>query len=124
VVAQVADEAGDVVGDEPPDGAAGVHADDDVTGGVEHESGGTGVTVNAYRPGVVDTAMQAWIRNQDPERIGTGLHERFNKNFAEGTLITPEHSAAALLAHLPSGDTGAIWDVSTAPVGGLMSCPA
>jgi NAD(P)-dependent dehydrogenase (short-subunit alcohol dehydrogenase family) len=80
------------------------------------ELAGTGVTVNAYRPGGVDTAMQAWIRNQDPERIGA-LHERFNKNFAEGTLITPEHSAAALLAHLAGDDTGAIWDVSTAPVG-------
>jgi len=77
---------------------------------------GTGVTVNAYRPGGVDTAMQAWIRQQDPERIGA-LHERFNRNFAEGTLITPEHSAAALLAHLAGDDTGAIWDVSTAPVG-------
>jgi NAD(P)-dependent dehydrogenase (short-subunit alcohol dehydrogenase family) len=78
---------------------------------------GTGVTVNAYRPGGVDTAMQAWIRQQDPERIGAGLHERFNRNFAEGTLITPEHSAAVLLAHLADDDTGAIWDVSTAPVG-------
>jgi NAD(P)-dependent dehydrogenase (short-subunit alcohol dehydrogenase family) len=78
---------------------------------------GTGVTVNAYRPGGVDTAMQAWIRRQDPERIGSGLHERFNRNFAEGTLITPEHSAAILLAHLASDDTGVIWDVSTAPVG-------
>ena len=78
---------------------------------------GTGVTVNVYRPGGVDTAMQAWIRRQDPERIGAGLHERFNRNYAEGSLITPEHSAAALLAHLASDDTGAIWDVSTAPVG-------
>jgi NAD(P)-dependent dehydrogenase (short-subunit alcohol dehydrogenase family) len=78
---------------------------------------GTGVTVNAYRPGGVDTAMQAWIRSQDPGRIGTGLHERFNRNYAEGTLITPEHSAAALLAYLSGDDTGAIWDVSTAPVG-------
>jgi hypothetical protein len=60
--------------------------------------------------------MQAWIRSQDPERIGTGLHERFNKNFVEGTLITPGHSAAALLAHLAGNDTGAIWNVSTAPV--------
>jgi NAD(P)-dependent dehydrogenase (short-subunit alcohol dehydrogenase family) len=76
---------------------------------------GTGVTVNAYRPGGVDTAMQAWIRQQDPERIGTDLHERFNRNFAEGSLITPERSAAALLAHLADDDTGAIWDVSTAP---------
>jgi NAD(P)-dependent dehydrogenase (short-subunit alcohol dehydrogenase family) len=78
---------------------------------------GTGVTVNVYRPGGVDSAMQAWIRQQDPERIGVGLHERFSRNFTEGTLITPEHSAAALFAHLAGDDTGAIWDVSTAPVG-------
>lgn len=73
---------------------------------------GTGVTVNAYRPGGVDTAMQAWIRGQDPDRIGTGLHERFNRNYAEGALITPEHSAAALVALLAGDDTGSIWDVS------------
>ena len=77
---------------------------------------GTGVTVNAYRPGGVDTAMQTWIRGQDPGRIGAGLHERFNKNFADGALITAEHSAAALLAHLAGDDTRAIWDVSVAPV--------
>ena len=80
------------------------------------ELAGTGVTVNAYRPGGVDTAMQAWIRGQAAERVGA-LRERFSKNFAEGTLITPEQSAAALLAHLAGHDTGAIWDVSTAPVG-------
>ena len=77
---------------------------------------GTGVTVNAYRPGGVDTAMQAWIRRQDPERIGTAAHERFNQNFADGTLITPGQSAAVLIARLGGDDTGAIWDVSTAPV--------
>jgi hypothetical protein len=77
---------------------------------------GAGVTVNAYRPGGVDTAMQTWIRRHDPGRIGAGLHERFNKNFADGLLISPEHSAAALLAHLAGDDTGAIWDVSIAPV--------
>jgi NAD(P)-dependent dehydrogenase (short-subunit alcohol dehydrogenase family) len=80
------------------------------------ELSGTGVTVNAYRPGGVDTAMQAWIRAQDPGRIG-GLHERFNRSYAEGALITPEHSAAVLLARLGGDDTGAIWDVSNAPVG-------
>ena len=78
---------------------------------------GTGVTVNAYRPGGVETAMQAWIRAQDPERIGAGLHERFTRNYAEGSLITPQHSAAMLLAHLASDGTGAIWDVSAAPAG-------
>jgi NAD(P)-dependent dehydrogenase (short-subunit alcohol dehydrogenase family) len=77
---------------------------------------GTGVTVNTYRPGGVDIAMQAWIRGQDPGRIGAGLHERFDGNLADGLLITPGHSAAALLAHLAGDDAGAIWDVSIAPV--------
>jgi len=76
---------------------------------------GTGVTVNAYRPGGVDTAQQTRIRGPDPPRLGAGLHDRFNKNFADGALITPERTAAALLAHLAGDDTGAIWDVSTAP---------
>lgn len=77
---------------------------------------GTGVTVNAYRPGGVDTAMQAWIRQQDPERIGTAAYEQFNQNFADGSLITPGQSAAALIAHLGGDDTGVIWDVSGAAV--------
>jgi hypothetical protein len=39
MVTEVADQADDVLGDEPSDGAAGVHADDDLAGWVEHESG-------------------------------------------------------------------------------------
>jgi NAD(P)-dependent dehydrogenase (short-subunit alcohol dehydrogenase family) len=73
---------------------------------------GTGVTVNVYRPGIVDTAMQAWIRDQDRERIGDALHARFHKTFAEGALMTPEQSATALIAHLSGDDSGSIWDVS------------
>ena len=77
---------------------------------------GTGVTVNAYRPGGVDTAMQAWIRQQDPDRIGAAMHGRFNRNHADGALITPGRSAAALIAHLSGDDTGAIWDVTDAQI--------
>jgi NAD(P)-dependent dehydrogenase (short-subunit alcohol dehydrogenase family) len=76
------------------------------------EVAGSGVTVNAYRPGSVDTAMQAWIRAQDPERIGRDLHGWFTASFAAGTLMTPEESARALLSHLLSEDTGCVWDVS------------
>jgi len=72
---------------------------------------GTGVTVNVYRPGRVDTSMQEWIRSQDPERIGAALHERFTRFVASGELITPEQSAAALLARLAGAQTGAVWDV-------------
>ncbi|HWH19547.1 MAG TPA: SDR family oxidoreductase [Solirubrobacterales bacterium] len=71
----------------------------------------TGVTVNAFRPGAVDTAMQGWIRDQDPAEIGSALHERFVGTYESGSLITPEQSAAALVEHLRSGGNGEIWDV-------------
>ena len=77
------------------------------------ELAGSGVTVNVYRPGGVDTAMQAWIRSQDPARIGASLQERFQRSYAEGSLLTADASSAALLGHLlgPDGErTGAIWD--------------
>jgi NAD(P)-dependent dehydrogenase (short-subunit alcohol dehydrogenase family) len=76
------------------------------------ELAGTGVTVNVYRPGGVDTAMQGWIRKQDPEQIGAPLHERFVGNYQRGTLLTPAQSAASLLTRLPSPASGQIWDVS------------
>ena len=59
--------------------------------------------------------MQAWIRQQDPDRIGIALHERFRRSFADGTLLTPGESAAVLIGHLSGDDTGAIRDVTTVP---------
>jgi NAD(P)-dependent dehydrogenase (short-subunit alcohol dehydrogenase family) len=41
------------------------------------EVAGTGVTVNAYRPGSVDSSVQGWIRNQPPEKVGSALRDRF-----------------------------------------------
>ncbi|HKO26584.1 MAG TPA: SDR family oxidoreductase, partial [Solirubrobacteraceae bacterium] len=76
------------------------------------ELAGTGVTVNAYRPGSVDTAMQAWIRDQDPAAIGRALHDRFTERHAAGDLITPQASAAALIRRLDGDATGEIWDVA------------
>jgi NAD(P)-dependent dehydrogenase (short-subunit alcohol dehydrogenase family) len=76
------------------------------------ELDGTGVTVNAFRPGSVDTAMQGWIRSQDPEAIGAALHERFARSHAEGTMTTPDTAARALVDHLAGDDTGQIWEVS------------
>jgi NAD(P)-dependent dehydrogenase (short-subunit alcohol dehydrogenase family) len=75
------------------------------------ELAGTGVTVNAYRPGRVDTAMQEWIRNQDPEQVGGQLVDRFVAMHAEGQLITPAESARSLIARLAGSGTGQIWDV-------------
>lgn len=76
------------------------------------ELAGTGVTVNAYQPGAVDTAMQAWIREQSPDAIGHALHRSFMSSYAEGALLTPEASAAKLLARLNSTASGQIWKVA------------
>jgi len=73
---------------------------------------GTGVTVNAFRPGSVDTAMQAWIRGQDPGQIGAELHHRFTTSYQQGKLISPQQSAESLLARLPAGATGQIWNAA------------
>ena len=77
------------------------------------ELAGSGVTVNAFRPGSVDTTMQAGIRGQDPTRIGATLHEWFVRSYAEGAMITPEQSAQSLIPHLLADGTGEIWDVSS-----------
>jgi NAD(P)-dependent dehydrogenase (short-subunit alcohol dehydrogenase family) len=74
----------------------------------------SGVTVNVYRPGGVDTAMQGWIRNQPAEQVGAALRARFVESYERGTLITPEESASSLLRRLPSAATGMIWDVRDA----------
>ncbi|MGO8950351.1 MAG: SDR family NAD(P)-dependent oxidoreductase [Ktedonobacterales bacterium] len=76
------------------------------------EVAGTGVTVNIYRPGTVDTAMQAWIRRQDPAQIGEQLHARFVGYQAHGTLLAPEISGRSLVAHLSSADNGQVWNVT------------
>jgi 3-oxoacyl-[acyl-carrier protein] reductase len=77
---------------------------------------GSGVTVNVYRPGSVDTAMQEWFRAQPPAEIGAALNQHFQSAYEEGALITPEHSARALLARLAGESTGQIWNVPMADV--------
>lgn len=75
------------------------------------ELAGSGVTVNAYRPGSVDTSMHEWIREQPPGEIGDALHSRFTRMHEEGRLIRPEDSARNLVPRILSTDTGKIWDI-------------
>lgn len=70
----------------------------------------SGVTVNVYRPGTVDTEMQGYIRGQDPAMVKGGLVERFQRIRDEGGLITPESSARSLVSHLAGEENGAVWE--------------
>jgi NAD(P)-dependent dehydrogenase (short-subunit alcohol dehydrogenase family) len=79
----------------------------------------TGVTINVFRPGGVDTTMQTFIRGQGPEQVGAELHQRFVRNYEQGRLLTPGQSADALLSRLGGEHTGQIWDANDAlPIGG------
>jgi 3-oxoacyl-[acyl-carrier protein] reductase len=76
------------------------------------ELAGTGIAVNVFRPGSVDTAMQAWIRGQQPDRIGAALHGRFVHAYERGELISAEQSADELVALLADSGSGQVWDVT------------
>jgi NAD(P)-dependent dehydrogenase (short-subunit alcohol dehydrogenase family) len=76
------------------------------------ELDGTGVTAVVYRPGSVDTAMQAHIRTEGEGRVSEATRARFLRNHAEGVLITPERSAGSLVDRLDDDATGVIWDAA------------
>ena len=54
------------------------------------------ITAIAFRPGIVDTAMQATIREQGAEGMPGDAYERFVRYYEEGELLPPEVPACAL----------------------------
>jgi NAD(P)-dependent dehydrogenase (short-subunit alcohol dehydrogenase family) len=55
-----------------------------------------GLTAIAVRPGVVDTAMQAEIREEGAHAIPREAYERFVRYFEQGDLLPPELPGRAL----------------------------
>ena len=73
------------------------------------------ITAISLRPGVVDTAMQATIRDDGREVMGAEGHDRFLRLHDEGQLLDPSvpgASIAALALHAPPELSGAFvsWD--------------
>jgi 3-oxoacyl-[acyl-carrier protein] reductase len=77
------------------------------------ELAGTGVTVNVLRPGMVDTAMPAWIRDQRPAEIGSALHERFMTMQESGMMASPSGPAGMILELISGELTGQIADAGS-----------
>lgn len=75
------------------------------------ELAGTGVTVNAYRPGRVDTAMQEWMRSRGATTFASAAS--FARAHESGELISAETSAAGLLDRIAGDDNGEIWTVGS-----------
>lgn len=74
------------------------------------ELAGSGITVNIYWPGPVDTAMQAAVRDQSTDDVvGIAIQRRFREDYESGALVTAESSAADLIRRLPGEQTGEVW---------------
>jgi len=63
------------------------------TKGLKAELQGKGVTVNAVRPGTVDTAMQTHFRGLPVEQVGQQIHDRFKGFHEQGKLLEPAQPA-------------------------------
>jgi NAD(P)-dependent dehydrogenase (short-subunit alcohol dehydrogenase family) len=72
---------------------------------------GTGVTANAVRPGVVDTAMQDYMRSLPREQVGDAFHDRFHGLWERGELTAPEDSARFVIDVICSGGNGQVLDI-------------
>jgi NAD(P)-dependent dehydrogenase (short-subunit alcohol dehydrogenase family) len=54
------------------------------------------ITAIAFRPGVVDTAMQATIRREGAQGMPAEIYDRFVRHFEEDELLPPEVPGCAL----------------------------
>jgi NAD(P)-dependent dehydrogenase (short-subunit alcohol dehydrogenase family) len=75
------------------------------------EVAGTGVTVNAVRPGVVDTEMQTFMRSHPREQVGAEFHDRFHGLHERGELLSAEVSAKFVVDVVVGDANGTVTDV-------------
>ncbi|MHC0067418.1 SDR family NAD(P)-dependent oxidoreductase [Nostoc sp. UIC 10890] len=73
---------------------------------------GTGVKVNAFRPGTIDTAMQVEARSAPVEVVGENMHNLFQRFYNKGMLRDPIIPAAVITDIIRSELHGQVVDIN------------
>lgn len=82
----------------------------------------TGIAVTTIYPGVVDTVMQAHIRSQPDDKLGTDTAQQFRRLHTEGILRPPQQSAQLIAAVIDAEPplNGKIVDIGSEEGQGLL----
>jgi len=76
---------------------------------------GTGITVNALRVQEIGPSVRTWLAGVDPEAIDDPLIRRFILSQKDIGTVDFDRSAAILLGHLATTETGRIWSAVVRP---------
>jgi NAD(P)-dependent dehydrogenase (short-subunit alcohol dehydrogenase family) len=72
---------------------------------------GTGVLINALRPGMVDSEMQSFVRSRPAALVGEAMVTWFQAVKDQGQLLSPNEPARLLVRLLTEETTGEVIDI-------------
>ncbi|GAA1560221.1 hypothetical protein GCM10009789_11880 [Kribbella sancticallisti] len=76
------------------------------------ELAGTGITVNVLRAQWAGTALRTWLAGIDPDAVDDPLIRRFVLHQTGLGTVDSDRSAATLLDHLVTTQTGRVWSAA------------